>query len=176
LYSPNPWKEAKVITLPKPGKDPKFPPNLRPISLLSTTGKFLEKVILKIIQKHIVERGLVNASEFGFRACHNTTLQCMRLTDHVILNFNNKMTTAAVFLNIKKVFDTTWHSGLLYKLSKLECFYQLDQASWLVSFTKKIHSVGRRRNVNGKGCGNLPQGKQTTPACTRKWAIFIPHG
>jgi hypothetical protein len=30
------------------------------------------------------------------------------------------MSTAAVFLDIEKVFDTTWHSGLLYKLSKLE--------------------------------------------------------
>jgi hypothetical protein len=25
------------------------------------------------------------------------------------------MSTAAVFLDIKKAFDTTWHSGLLYK-------------------------------------------------------------
>jgi hypothetical protein len=42
----------------------------------------------------------------------------MRLTDHVTLNFNNKLSTAAVFLDIEKAFDTTWHSGLLYKLSK----------------------------------------------------------
>jgi hypothetical protein len=27
-HFPNPWKEAKVITVPKPGKDPKFPQNL----------------------------------------------------------------------------------------------------------------------------------------------------
>jgi hypothetical protein len=38
-YFPKPWKEAKVMTLPKPGKDPKLPQNLRPISLLSTSGK-----------------------------------------------------------------------------------------------------------------------------------------
>jgi hypothetical protein len=42
----------------------------------------------------------------------------MRLTDDVALNFN--MSTAAVFLDIEEAFDTTWQSGLLYKLSKLE--------------------------------------------------------
>jgi hypothetical protein len=40
-HIPNPWKEAKVITLPKPGKVPKLPQNLCPIILLSTTGKLL---------------------------------------------------------------------------------------------------------------------------------------
>jgi hypothetical protein len=96
-----PWKKAKVITLPKPGKDPKFPQNLRPISLLSKTGKLFEKVILKTAQKHIEERCLLNAGQFGFRAHHSTTLQCMRLMDHATLNFNNKMSTAAVFLDIE---------------------------------------------------------------------------
>jgi hypothetical protein len=44
----------------------------------------------------------------------------MWLTDHVTLNFSNKMSTAAVFLDVEKAFDTTWHYGLLYKPSKLE--------------------------------------------------------
>jgi hypothetical protein len=46
-HFPKPWKEAEVITLPKPGKDTKFPQTLCPISLLSTTGKLFERVILK---------------------------------------------------------------------------------------------------------------------------------
>jgi hypothetical protein len=116
-HFPTPWKEVKVIALPKPGKDPKFPQNLRLISLLSTTGKLFEKVILKIVQRHIENRKLLNANQFGFRARHSATLQCMRLADHVTLNFN-KMSTAAVFLDIEKAFDTTWHTGLLYKLAK----------------------------------------------------------
>jgi hypothetical protein len=41
---PTSWKEAKVVALPKPGKDPKFPQNLRPISLLSQRAKFLRKL------------------------------------------------------------------------------------------------------------------------------------
>jgi hypothetical protein len=44
----------------------------------------------------------------------------MRPTDHITLNFKNNMSTAAVFLNIEKAFDTTWLPGLLYKLSKLK--------------------------------------------------------
>jgi hypothetical protein len=70
-HFPDSWKEAKTITLPKPGKDPKFPQNLRPISLVSTTGKLFEKVILKALQTHFDERGMLNASQFGFRARHN---------------------------------------------------------------------------------------------------------
>jgi hypothetical protein len=42
-HFPNPWKEAKEITLPKPGKDPKFSQNLCPINLLSTTSKLFKK-------------------------------------------------------------------------------------------------------------------------------------
>jgi hypothetical protein len=44
----------------------------------------------------------------------------MRLTDHITLNFNNKMSTAAVLFDIVKAFDTLWHPGLLYKLSTME--------------------------------------------------------
>jgi hypothetical protein len=86
--------------------------------LNKTKSKLFEKVILNFVKRHIDEKYLLNAGQFGFRACHSTTLQCMRLTDHVPLNFNN-MSTAAVFLDIEKAFDTTWHNGLLYKLSKM---------------------------------------------------------
>jgi hypothetical protein len=58
---------------------------------LSTTGKLIEKVILKTVQGHIEERGLLSASQFGFRDRHRTTLQCVRLMDNVTLKFNHSM-------------------------------------------------------------------------------------
>jgi hypothetical protein len=57
---------------------------------------------LEIVKRHIGEKNLLNASQFGFRARHSTTLQCLRLADYVILIFNNNMSTAAVFLDIEK--------------------------------------------------------------------------
>jgi hypothetical protein len=93
--------------------------NLHLISLLSTAGKLFEKSILRTIQKHTEERNLLNASQFDFRADYSMKLQCVSLVDHVTQNFNNNMSMAAVFLDIEKGFDTTWHSGLLYKLLEL---------------------------------------------------------
>jgi hypothetical protein len=44
----------------------------------------------------------------------------MRAADHVTLNFNDNMSTATLFLDIEKAFDTTCNCVLLYKLSELE--------------------------------------------------------
>jgi hypothetical protein len=82
-HFPKPLMEAKVITLPKPGKDPRFHQNLIPISLFSLAGKVFEKVTLIIVQSGIEERVQLSARQFGFRARHSTTLQYMRLTDHI---------------------------------------------------------------------------------------------
>jgi hypothetical protein len=56
-----------VVALTKPGKDPKFPQNLRPISLLSSTGKVLEKVILEIVKTYTIrERNMLNANTYKY--------------------------------------------------------------------------------------------------------------
>jgi hypothetical protein len=100
-----------------------------------------------MVQRHIEVKDLLNANQFGFRVRHNTTLQCMKLTDHVTLNFNNNMFTAPVILDIEKAFDTTWHPGLLYMLYKLKFLTNLFK---LISYflSAKIPSFCRRRNVH----------------------------
>jgi hypothetical protein len=161
-------KEEKVITLPKPGKGPKFPQNLHPVSLLSTTGKLFEKVILKLVQRHIEETDLLNASQFGFRARHSTTLHCMRLADHVTLNFNNNMSTAAVFLDIEKAFDTTWHPGLLYKLSKLHFSNSLIKLIRSFLSNRKFRvSVEGEMSTPREIQARVPQGSVLSPTLYR---------
>jgi hypothetical protein len=71
----------------------------------------------------------------------------MRLADHVTLNFNNNMSMAAVFLDIKKTFHTTWHSSLLYKLSELE---------FSTSIIKLIASFLTDRNFQVLAEGEFP--------------------
>jgi hypothetical protein len=57
------------------------------------------------------------------------------------------MSTAAVFLDIEKAFDTTWQPGLLYKLSKLQFLTSLIK---LIGSFLSQKSLGRRQNVHVK--------------------------
>jgi hypothetical protein len=60
----------------------------------------IQEVSLKTIQRYIEEKRLLNASHFGFHSCNGMKLQCMTYTEHITSNFNNKMSTAALFLDI----------------------------------------------------------------------------
>jgi hypothetical protein len=136
-----------------------------------------------------VERNLPNASQFGFRD-HGMTLQCMKLAYHVTLTFNN-MSTASVFLDIEKAFDTTWHSGLLYKLSKSE--FPTSLIKLIASFlTNRKFSFGRRqifcaKKNSGRGASSFllwpnivqslhkwfPRVTLNTSFSVRRWYFYL---
>ena len=71
------------------------------------------------------------------------------------MNFkiNNKMFTAAVFFGIEKAFNTTRHSGLLYKLSKFKFSNSLNKPN--CSFLSK-----RKIRVSIEGEMSTPREKQ----------------
>jgi hypothetical protein len=107
---------------------------------------------------------LLIASQFGFRARHSTILQCMRLANYVTLHFNNNMSTAAVFLDIEKVFDTTWQPGLLYKISKLKFSTSLIKliSSFLLQRKFRVSAEGEMSTPRYVQAG-VPQGSLLFP-------------
>jgi hypothetical protein len=91
----------------------------RPISLLDTIGKILEKILLARILHEVGEGGLLRDEQFGFRPRHSTSLQLARLVERITRNFGERRLTGAVFLDVAKAFDTVGIDGLLYKLTLL---------------------------------------------------------
>ncbi|EFA12510.2 putative RNA-directed DNA polymerase from transposon X-element-like Protein [Tribolium castaneum] len=115
-YFPQRWKMATVIFIPKPGKDPKFPQNHRPISLLSAVGKVAKRLIRSRLLQLTQERHIVPDEQFGFRSNHSTTDQLLRVVEHASISIERKQVTGAVFLDVAKAFDAVWHDRLIYKL------------------------------------------------------------
>ena len=119
-YFPNKWKEAKVIAIPKPGKNHSYISNYRPISLLSGIAKFFEKIIEKRLRLHVDTNNIIPYSQFGFQPSLSTTHQLPRLSNLVKNNRKSKKSNGMVLLDTENAFDTIWHKGLLYKLILLK--------------------------------------------------------
>lgn len=117
-YWPAAFKKAKVIPIPKAGKDRGDAKNYRPISLLSAVGKTFEKLILSRINDFDDDNSITNKEQFGFRSEHSTTHQLLRVTKHISSNKAAKKSTGLVLLDIEKAFDSVWHDGLIFKLNK----------------------------------------------------------
>lgn len=115
-YFPSQWKNAHILPFKKPGKNDKFPQNYRPISLLPTLSKILEKIILSRLQEEEENKEILIQEQFGFRKYKSTVLQLAKLVDKITKNFNINKTTSVLTLDIEKAFDTVWINGLIYKL------------------------------------------------------------
>jgi hypothetical protein len=66
-YFPLSWKVAKIVVLPKGGRDPSLPKSYRPISLLATLGKVLEAVVANRISALVEKHQLLPSNHFGAR-------------------------------------------------------------------------------------------------------------
>jgi hypothetical protein len=74
-HFPQPWKQAKVLPILKPQKPPSHPASYRPISLLSSISKMLERVVARRLAAHAkrLTLYLLNnlASERSIQQLHN---------------------------------------------------------------------------------------------------------
>jgi hypothetical protein len=69
-YFPKKWTHATVIPISKPGRDQLDLSNYRPITLVSSKSKILERVILKRLNTFIYGHNVLPSHQFGFRAAN----------------------------------------------------------------------------------------------------------
>ena len=164
---PREMKVAKVVPIFKKG-DPKLLTNYRPISLLTSFSKILEKLIYVRTVKFLNSSKIFSNFQFGFREKHTTT--------HAILHFINKvshamdnhmhtlMHTLGIFLDYSKAFDTVDHKILLCKLSH----YGVRGAaldwfrSYLADRQQFVSIYGFDSELQNVSCG-VPQGSLLGP-------------
>lgn len=174
-YFPCGWKHAKVIALPKPNKNLTDAQNFRPISLLNSLSKILEKILLKRLNKHLCDNDCIPDHQFGFRQFHSTTHQLARVNKIIKENLKNKKSTGMLVLDVEKAFDSVWHNGLIHKLMNINTPHYLVKniQSFLSNRTFKVHINEESSASMGIPAG-VPQGSCLSPTLYNIYTSKLP--
>ena len=112
---PDLMKLAKVVPLYK-SKEMDIIVNYRPISLLITTSKVLEKIIYKRVYSYLERNNILYNSQYGFKTNHNCEQAIMELVSRLLHPRERGEHSVSIFLDLSKAFDTLNHTVLLSKL------------------------------------------------------------
>jgi len=138
--------------------------NYRPISLLPTISKIIEKVAHKQLYDYMDTNNLFNNSQYGFRKNHSTEYAAMEFVDKVAETLDKKCTPFAIFIDLSKAFDTLDHKILLQKLAHYGVHG--TQLQWFESYlTGRSQCVKYRESISSPQAltTGVPQGSVLGP-------------
>jgi len=128
---PSDWKTAKITPIYKSGNRTNVA-NYRPVSVLSVTSKVLEKLVGNQVSRYMAQNNLLTVYQSGFRRNHSTASAVLKIVEDIRSAINSRQVTVALFLDLRKAFDTVNHAILLSKLKKLG--FDRDATKWFTSY------------------------------------------
>ena len=170
-YTPKIWSIARVVFIPKHGKDDYSDPGAyRPISLATCLLKALERVVLWEIEEKYMSVNPLSQDQHAFRkgsSCDSALSQLINRIEKAIMNGNYAL---GVFLDIKGAFDNIdlcAIEGSFHKrgISKVLC-------NWYVNYTRNraISVEIRGQKEERRLTRGVPQGGVLSPLA---WNILF---
>jgi len=115
---PTKLKQCKVVPIFKAGNHLDCD-NYRPISLLSSISKILEKIVSEKLLAHLKTNDLLYVHQYGFLPNRSAEHNLFQIVKYVSEALNNSEYCIGVFLDLRKAFDVCSHEILLKKLKKM---------------------------------------------------------
>ncbi|XP_065643028.1 uncharacterized protein LOC136074619 [Hydra vulgaris] len=136
---PEKLKTAKVKPIFKSGDTSEIG-NYRPISILSTFSKILERIMHNRVYIFFKENNFIYSKQFGFQKNTSAEHAILHLVDEIKNSFTNGEVTLGVFIDLSKAFDTVDHKILL---SKLNMYGIRGRTNKLIEsyFDKRVQSI-----------------------------------
>lgn len=111
-------KASNFVPLHKNGSNEVIE-NCRPISLIWTFLKILEKVVLKQIFRHLSNNNFLTEAQHGFLPKKSTQTALVNLVENIIDSLEEENNATEIFVYLRKAFDCLSHEPILYKLNSL---------------------------------------------------------
>lgn len=175
-YFPKTWKSAITILIPKPHKQHSDPNNFRPISLLPTLGKTLERIINQRITLYIEAKNIIPPTQSGFRKGRSTQDQLFRLVQDATNQLRKKQITLSCFFDLHKAYDKLWIEGFILKLNRLGL--TIHTQVLLTSFLTEREVIFKVNNITSDPLNltaSTPQGAILSPLIFNLWVADIPQ-
>ncbi len=127
-------------------------------------GKILERIVHDQLYKYLDANNMLHPAQSGFRPGFSTVSSTVSFLNSIYVAFDKNMITGAVFLDLKKAFDTVDHTILCHKLLKYgvvglsNAWFRnyLDNRQQVTRYNKSVSSLS---DIN---CG-VPQGSILGP-------------
>ena len=129
-YTPTPWKESKVVFIPKPGKDRyDKAKSFRPISLSNYLLKGLEKLCVWKMEE---DSTAIHSNQHGFQRGKSTETALSKTVNVIEKYLSQGMYCIGVFLDIQGAFDTIQPNYIRAKL--LEHGGNTNMVNWYYNY------------------------------------------
>lgn len=115
---PDEFKVAKIIPLYKSGNHSDLN-NYRPISILNTFSKMVEKIIKVRLIQFIEKKFNFDPYQYGFQKQSGVLGATVDLVEHITSQLDLNKYVTVVYIDLKKAFDTVDIEMLLKKLYKM---------------------------------------------------------
>ena len=160
---PTAIKLAKIVPIFKKGS--RFEAgNYRPISLLPIISKIIERAINEQVVSYLESTKILMNRQYGFRRGFSTETAVISLVDQIRNQTGQKRHTAAIFIDLRKAFDTVDHSLLLEKMNVIGFTQQAKNwfRSYLENREQYVELQGKSSSKEQVSCG-VPQGSILGP-------------
>jgi len=160
---PRAWKVAEVRPIFKKG-DKKEPGNYRPVSLTSVVCKVFEGFVRDALNKHLSGNDLLSDSQYGFTSGRSCITQLLTTVNDWMVDLEDGKPVDAIYLDLRKAFDTVPHQRLLNKLKGYGITGSL--LAWIKDFLSdrtQYVKVNNASSSNTEVSSGVPQGSVVGP-------------